>query len=253
MAFNALALGDWDPGQPAKWVQLPDLQPTGIDVLATHPKVLADDFLCTSTDPITDVHIWGSWLRDYLPIGTDGLPDASQVSFRLSIHSDIPKDPTNQYSRPGDLLWETVFNPGQFRTRLYKDNLVEGWYNPNTGEYIQQGDTQVWQYNFFIDPAKAFFQKGTATNPITYWLDVEALPVSVAGTVQPLFGWKTSINHWNDDAVWGDGPTSPWQELVYPSNHPYAGQSMDLAFVITPEPATMALLGLGGLLLRRKK
>ena len=23
---------DWDPGMPAKWVQLPDLDPTGIDI-----------------------------------------------------------------------------------------------------------------------------------------------------------------------------------------------------------------------------
>jgi hypothetical protein len=254
LAFTAMALGDWDPGQPAKWVQLPDLQPTGIDVLATHPKVLADDFLCKQTGPITDVHIWGSWLHDYLPTNTQGLPDASLVNFRLSIHSDIPQGPAPSYSMPGNVLWQQTFNPGQFQTRLYKDHLVEGWYNPNTGEYIQQGDTQVWQYNFFIDPAIAFLQQGTATNPITYWLDVEALPVSIPGVAEPLFGWKTSINHWNDDGVWSDTPVGPWRELVYPSNHPYAGQSMDLAFVITPEPTTICLLGLGIMsLIRRKK
>lgn len=253
LAIGSVANADWNPRQPAKWVQLPDLQQTGIDVLATHPNVLADDFLCTETGPITDVHIWGSWLQDYLPTNIQGLPDASLVNFRLSIHSDIPKSPTGAYSRPGDLLWEKVFNPSDFVAKPYAGDLQEGFYNPNTNEIIGS-DTQVWQYNFFIDPALSFLQQGTTAKPITYWLDVEALPVSTPGTPEPLFGWKTSINHWNDDAVWGDTPSGPWNELRYPKGHQYEGQSIDLAFVITPEPATMALLGLGSLvLLRRRK
>jgi len=69
---SGTALADWDPADPAKWVQLPDLSPTGIDVYATNPKVLADDFLCTQTGLITDIHIWGSWLGDYLPTEPTG-------------------------------------------------------------------------------------------------------------------------------------------------------------------------------------
>jgi len=56
------AVADWIPTDPAKWVQLSDLEPTiGMDVYATYPKVLADDFLCTEPEPITDLPIWGSW------------------------------------------------------------------------------------------------------------------------------------------------------------------------------------------------
>ena len=29
------SFGDWDPGMPAKWVQMPDLEPTGVDVNAS--------------------------------------------------------------------------------------------------------------------------------------------------------------------------------------------------------------------------
>ncbi len=54
-----------------------------------------------------------------------------------------------------------------------------------------------------------------------------------------------------DDAVFADTPAFgapailPYKPLVYPDGHPYAGLSIDLAFVITgvPEPATFSLLG----------
>jgi len=252
MLSHAL-FADWDPSHPAKWVQMPDLKETGIDVITTSPLVLADDFKCISTGPITDIHIWGSWLNDYLPADATGLPDASQVTFRLSLHSDILSGPNQNYSMPGQLLWEKYFKPGEFATRLYASNLIEGFYDPIQGYYQMPGDSQVWQYNFLIDPADAFIQQGTTAKPMIYWLDVEAFPVSVPGTVAPLFGWKTSLDHWNDDGVVGFGPNGPWRELVYPSNHPFAGQSMDLAFVITPEPFSMTLVGLGSLFAIRRR
>lgn len=257
LLFTTVTMGDWTPGEPAKWVQLPDLQTTGMDVLATSPRVLADDFLCTTTGPVTDVHLWGSWYRDQLPTNAAGVPDAAAVGFRLSIHRDIPADPTNPYSTPGELLWEKSFQPGEFAVRLYADDINEGWYDPAQGQYEVVGDHQAWQYNFFINPSDAFLQKGTTADPIVYWLDVEAFPVFEPGITRPLFGWKTSIDHWNDDAVWGDPSITPplgWQELRYPSAHPYAGESIDLAFVLTPEPASLALLALGGILsLRRRR
>jgi hypothetical protein len=64
--------------------------------------------------------------------------------------------------------------------------------------------------------------------------------------------------HWNDDAVWNASTSPPpvISELQYPAGHPYAGQSIDLAFALTtPEPATLSLLALGGAILihRRRK
>jgi hypothetical protein len=60
-----------------------------------------------------------------------------------------------------------------------------------------------------------------------------------------------------DDAVYADTPAFaapailPYKPLVYPSGHPYAGLSIDLAFVITgvPEPASLMLIVPAALLL----
>ncbi len=226
----APALADWDPGQSHKWVQLPDLSPMGCDVNSTNPYLLADDFLCTATGPITDIHLWGSWYHDYLPFGMD--PTA--VLFTLSIHADIPawESPTG-YSMPGAVLWWRQFEPGEFAARLYQPGLEEGWIEP-PDIYEPLGDTQCWQYNFFIDPGQAFIQEGSTVTPVVYWLDVQAQPLDQSAH----FGWKTSVDHWNDDATWAYGPEpyqGGWNELRYPLGHPYFPESIDLAFVITTE------------------
>jgi hypothetical protein len=259
-AISGVANADWNPRDPAKWVQLPDLTTNGIDVLASNPKVLADDFACTANGPITDIHLWGSWSHDILPLNAAGGPDPTKVGFSLSLRTDIPAGTLNDagapsdFSTPGELLWQKYFNPGEFAVNLYAGQLTEGWYNPNTGIYEAEGDTQVWQYNFLINPLQAFVQEGSPTHAVIYWLEVEAFPVFEPGAAPPLFGWKTSTDHWNDDAVWADTPTGTWSELIYPKGNDYEGMSMDLAFVITPEPTTICLLGLGSLaLISRKK
>ncbi len=222
------ATADWDDSQPFKWVQHPDLDTTGIDVMASYDQNLADDFECTVTGPLTDIHIWGSWFHDILP--EQG--DPRGVTFYLSIYADIPAEQSpNGYSQPGDMLWQTTFQPGSFQVREWRTDIEEGWMEyPDLYEF--PGDTVCWQYNFFMDPVQAFIQRGTVDEPIVYWLGVTAVPVDGAAR----FGWKTSLEHWNDDAVWGfrpDPPGGPWEELRYPPQHPMERESIDLAFVIT--------------------
>jgi hypothetical protein len=229
VALAAPASADWNPEDPYKWVQYPDLSPMGMDVNTSAPYyLLADDFQCTQQGPLTDIHIWGSWYHDLLPF--QDWPEG--VAFTLSIHKDIAADdsPTG-YSMPGELLWIRNFVPGEFQARIWEEGLMEGWFEP-PDIYEFPGDTVCWQYNFLIPEADAFWQEGTPDNPIIYWLDVQAAPEDA----QAWFGWKTSVDHWNDDAVWGHGPEpydGPWYELIYPPQHEMAGQSIDLAFVIT--------------------
>ncbi|MCP4902422.1 MAG: PEP-CTERM sorting domain-containing protein, partial [bacterium] len=64
-------------------------------------------------------------------------------------------------------------------------------------------------------------------------------------------GWKTSQDHWNDNAVWevSNGVYAPLSDPLAQPPTP-----LDMAFVITPEPTTLGLLALGGLVvLKRRK
>src|SRR6266852_2010879 len=115
VALTVLALvpttrADWPiPGVPTKWLQLPDLTTNGLDVLATQPKILANDFLCTNSGAITGIHIWGSWTNDYI-----GSP-----TFNVQIYSDQPTNLANPFSHPSLLLWSNTFTVGQYATQLW--------------------------------------------------------------------------------------------------------------------------------------
>jgi len=233
-----------------KWAQKPDLTHTGIDVDATFdrfvppsydPQLLADDFNCVSADTIDDIHIYGSWWGDNLP-GYD-IMTPSAVDFTLSIHRDIPAEhsPTG-YSMPGDMIWSEDFDAGDFTVDLIPTTEREGYYMPCTGQYDADNHSNVYRYNFY--PTDPFPQKGSPDNPIIYWLDVQARPLTQ--NPEARFGWKTrdleNDGHFNDDATWVSAVEpyngDEWQELIYPSGHPFGGQSMDLAFELTTKRVT---------------
>jgi hypothetical protein len=225
-----------------KWIQNPDLNDTGIDVdssvdfmwqapWANH--ILADDFNCTRTEPITDIHIWGSWYHDILPLG-----DPYNVVFFLFIHEDLPVgDPCNpyDYSIPGEILWGRPFGPGEFHVAVEAAGITEGYFVPEANYFEADADQTCWRYDFYIDPYQAFIQQGTAEDPCVYWLSVQAGTDSELSPAR--FGWKTSLNHWNDDAVFLaldlNEPDPNWYELRYPQGHIFEGESIDLAFSIT--------------------
>ena len=238
--FAAMCLGDLNGNgiddaceiiTDYKWEQPPDLDISGMDVNASwlfgeSPYVLADDFNCTRPGPLTEIHVWGSWYLDYMPLG-----DPMNVTFTLSIHEDIPIGPDG-YSIPGELLWMRMFNPGEFVLGQWYEGLQEGWLNP-PDYYEWPGDTICFEYIFFLEPSE-FFQQGTPEYPVVYWLDVHADPHEMAA----MFGWKTTPLEfqWNDNAVWGQGLEpypGPWYELYYPPMHQmWPDAPLDLAFTI---------------------
>ena len=205
-----------------KFIALPWVN-GGMDVKDSRNSiVLADDFFCNTPGPITDIHIWGSWLDDF---------HGTITNFWLGIYNDVPAG-TNTTggptpSHPGtNLLWQQSFLPYQF-CESSNGPASETFYNPTNG-MTMGGDYTVYYYCFY--PTNPFVQQGQPNSPTNYWLAARAqlAPDST------LYGWKTSICGYNDAAVWGtvgaDGlPSGDWQSMFNPTN----GQPINLAFKIT--------------------
>jgi hypothetical protein len=268
MLLVAPAWADWFPNNTTQprlstnhkmhWPQLPD--PQGLDVNFTFNKVLADDWMCSETGPVADIHFWMS--SKY-----DDDPHQFMGDIHTSIHADIP-DPDGDgpdYSRPGTRLWARDFTPFEYTVRLVGETFTQDFFDPNTGQVGPQHNN-IYQVNItgITDP-------WIQTEGTVYWLDLSVIQLDADGNEiidpppsDPWFGWKTTYvtpagqedqpgGAWNDDAVWGHldaahdliipavGPA--WMELIGPTDI-----SLDMAFVITPEPATLAVLLIGGLL-----
>ena len=63
LVFGSSALAHWEPGDGHKmhFPQLPD--PAGWDIGAAQGQFIcqADDYMCSETGKVTDIHVWGSW------------------------------------------------------------------------------------------------------------------------------------------------------------------------------------------------
>lgn len=246
-------VGDWVPGDGHKmhFPQLPDID--GWDVNATFPNVLADDWTCSETGPVADVHFWGSWMNIDGNVNTDDVGDI--IAFQLSIHENIV-DGGAGYSVPGALLWAAEIPFTAVRAQQFDPPTIEGWFDPATGLARPDDHFNYWQYNIDLSvlPIDLFSQ----VEGEVYWLDISAVVADLPGAPQPVWGWKTADTsqypapftnfHYLDDAVWGVMPQPMWQEL----RDPLIQNSLDLAFVITPEPSAAALLLIGGMTLLRR-
>ncbi len=218
---------DWDPGDPAKWVQMPDVSENGMYVVSSEGGLpgyaLADDFLCTESGWINGIHMWMTHFA-HAPVARTW----------IVIYEDIPADesPTG-YSMPGDPLWTHYVSSISEPHQTSRDWPSEASWLYDPPDWVH--NTTIggcWQVNFTFAEGEGFFQRGSPEVPVVYWLSIRPM-----GFLEDWRYWLCSVDHWNDDAVWVDDAGVPhigeWNELVYPTEHPYAGGSIDLAFVIT--------------------
>lgn len=199
-----VAMADWSEGDGFKmhFPQLPN--PYGWDV-DFHDWMLGDDWECTETGPVSDIHFWISWFDDAV----------MEIPWiKVSIYTNNPGPP----SMPADLKWSREFDIDDFIIAGPWEGQ-QGWLWPY-GEFIENNHMLYWQINIpeIDDPFEQIAGE-------MYWLVIQ-MPY-----YDPPFavGWKTSIEQFMDAAVWGS-PGS-WQPIHDPIN----GLPLDFAFVITTE------------------
>ena len=200
------------------------------------PLILADDFPCHQTGPITDIHLWASWLGD---AATTPIPP---VPITLGIWSDVPATigPAGPVpSHPGVLLWSQTFVPGGALPGRYKA-VPTSWApspfwdpEPPPAGVIMGNDNILWQYNFYPDPANAFVQQGTAAAPTNYWLSV------TAGANLVAFGWRTrpssrAMMRYMD--TWTLPAQLPW-EIGRSCSIPCCRRRVSISPLLSPRPA----------------
>jgi len=195
----------WQPGHPYKmhFPQLPN--DTGWDVNATAPLVLADDWQCSQTGAVKEIHFWGSWKNGVV---------GRILYFVLSVRSDIPANPPQiPYSRPDQTLWERDIS--EFTVNPVDPPSLEGWYDPSTGETLPNDHGAYFQYNICLDNEIDWFLQEQGT---IYWLNISAVLEDPQNT---QWGWKSTLNPFKDAAVWAG--QLDWVELWEPS-HPIQNQ-----------------------------
>jgi hypothetical protein len=201
---TTVTIADWSEGDGHKmhFPQFPD--PNGWDV-DFHDWELGDDWRCSETGNVTDIHFWISWFGDM---------NQTIPWVKVSIYSNDPGPP----SKPMNLLWSRNFGEDEFIIAGPWDG-DQGWLWPY-GNFEEHNHKLYYQINIpeIIDP---FEQKEGEI----YWLVIGMPyydpPIAV--------GWKTSLDHFMDAAVWG-GPGN-WA----PIEDPLTGDQIDFAFVITGE------------------
>ena len=256
--YGGVVFADWEVGQPALYYQLPTYS-GGWDVysewgtgpLASEGYGAADDWIATTTDKITDIHFWGSWKNDY--VGETG-------TILIQIFSNDTSNPA--FPRPDECLWSAEITEGQYTKQcVYTgDTKDQSWYDPRyTDQWVLNEHKKIWQYNIpDIAEAVAFEQQAGEH----YWIQIS---MDFQGCE---WGWKTteSVNNnsavfWDSYSCWGPYPywwrypsiEWKWTQLMTPTGYCTPRVPVDLAFVLTPEPATLLLMGFGAAVVLRKR
>jgi hypothetical protein len=225
----APAFADWDLGDPHKmhYPQLPD--PLGWDVeIVTTQHETADDWQCSETGSVDDVHFWVSCPGE--PTGGPGVCTSLEpnvTSITVTIYSNVPDpDPSDPqtFSMPGNPVWgPRTFDPTLFSWRLIDSPPLEGFADPQQNDWRPDDHYNYYQINI-VNIQDPFFQQAGEI----YWLSIS---VTWSTGVHNM-GWKSSLDHFEDLAVYRTlAPGNPWEPLIDP-----ASQGLDLAFVITGTP-----------------
>ncbi len=184
---------------------------------------LADDFQCSETGAITDIHFWISWKDNIV---------SEAIRWNVWIYSD-------NEGKPGVPLWR--FKEGKIAYRM-EEPMPQGWLCPVKPEILPDNH-KAWALVNITEIVEPFEQ----VEGKVYWLVLHAsMPIYKENTQlisPPHVGWKTAGNHWRSPMLWSKWPVTTtdmeWQGM--PLN-----TLIDGAFVINgPEAPPVRLWDFG--------
>lgn len=193
-------------------------------------KIVADDFRCLGSMPVTSIHWWGSYYG--WEQGT-GMPPVQPAAWWFGFWSNVPAGVLTTYSYPNQLL-HSFMVPAQ-RIRVSQ---------AGTDQYFNMypADT-CYEYYVNLLPPEVFKQKdfNDVTMDHTYWLSIVALYAQPEEPYYP-WGWKTRPWPWMDDAVTFTRPNIPPQGsyndplAITPLKDPVFQESVDVCFELDTDP-----------------
>jgi hypothetical protein len=207
-ADDVVILNTWFMMQP------PRDCPTGVA-----QPIIADDWLCESRHPVTDVHWWGSytnWIENVPPAFA---PDR----FHIGIWTDVPVGADTPWSHPGVMIWEWVVARAELSERYVGCDFHE--------EYMDEPDA-CFRYDLQLPEDAWFWQEEPET---IYWISISAI-YSDEPPIENVWGWKTRRHYFNGDAVRIFDPTAPVVGSEFKLGEPIhdaAGNTWDMAFELT--------------------
>lgn len=183
-------------------------------------QIAADDWVCETMDPVTDVHWWGS----YIGWNKAEPPPVKPIGFQISIWTDVPAGQDKPYSHPGQVVWQ-----------IFCENFNQtfaGWdYDPR-----EQTFDAAFRYDQLLTEAEYFYQEQPGQ---IFWISIAAVYPPGEKPEYP-WGWKTRPRRESpapDDAVRIFTPTTPKIGDVWQSGEPIFWptevESWDLAFELT--------------------
>ncbi|MBN1359292.1 MAG: hypothetical protein JW993_01815 [Sedimentisphaerales bacterium] len=205
---------------------------TGSYTPRTEWKIVADDFRCYGSMPVTSVHWWGS----YVGWNQTSYPTTRPVAYLLGFWSNVPANVDAAFSHPGKLL-HTAYIP--------ISQVNETWVGRD--QFPNKPNETCFKYHVQLNPQQYFWQERflDVTNDDVFWLSVLAI---YQGTGAPSYpwGWKTRPAHWLDDGVTitltsssvgvGAEPSTSTMRPAENSAVCQPGESYDLSFALDTDP-----------------
>ena len=235
------------PACYTKWGQYPELYDPIFTTLFEgwnevsewqYGPMIADEFLCVDSRPITGFRWWCSfrgWTQPYLP---SILPDG----FHIGIWSDAPvggSDNPEGFGHPKTLIWETYCDCTTWKLTGYSIDPRDTSSQETLFEFTQLLSQDEWFYQQY--------NSGAQSDLNTYWSSITAVYDPAGPEPQYVWGWQTRPKFFVSGAVriqsiLQGGTTSTWPPMVgdrWYTGEPITNQGdpKDMVFeLITDQP-----------------